>query len=108
MKSEVNKIKKQLINAYCEEARYLINNSKNRNIYLSCDWVDFIDNELIQYEFVGAYVGVGKNTDISNGKICLVHKSDSEGAEKGSICTLDQIDSLDTIENIVNGLKRNF
>lgn len=100
--------KKQLINAYCEEARRLINTSKNKNVYLSCGWVDFVSKELIQYEIVGAYVGVGRTKDISNGKICLVHKDNSEGSFEGKIKTLDQIDSIDTIECIVNGLKRNF
>ena len=95
-------LRKQLINAYCEQAKELINTSKNRNIYLKCGWVDFVSEELIQYEIVGCYIS-------SDRRVYLVHKDGSEGAEKGKINRLDQITtSIDAIENIINGLRENY
>lgn len=107
-KENITKSKAQLINMMCEEARYFFNNKKVEGDYLKCGWVDFVDDDLIQYEIVGVYVGCGRNTDRTNGRICLVHKTGSEGAENGCIISLDQIKSIDTIELILKGLEENY
>lgn len=107
-KENITIVKSHLIKLLCEEARYFINNRKSQDVYLKCGYVDFVDDDLVQYEIVGAYVGCGLNTNTSNGKICLVHKTDSEGSIKGNIITLDQLKSIDTIELIIRGLEEYF
>lgn len=105
-------IKTELINIANEQAAFYIKNRANKNpnkaTFLSCGWVDFVSDELIQYEIVGAYIGVGKNTTINDNNVCLVHKDGSEGAEKGKIYRLKDIKSIDTIETILNGLCENY
>ena len=99
----IKELRKRLINAYCEEAKQLIDASKNKTgCYLKCGWVDFVSEELIQYEVVGCYIS-------SDRRVYLVHKYGSKGSEKGKINRLDQITtSIDAIENIINGLRENY
>ena len=76
MKTEIKEAKQALIKLMCNEAERIINNSIKTNAYCSCGWVDYIEDDLIQYEIIGAYVSVG-------GVVCLVHKTGSEGESKG-------------------------
>lgn len=101
-------VKAELKNIANEQAAYYIKNSANKDIYLSCGWVDFVSDELIQYEIVGCYIGVGRTKTVEDNNVCLVHKDRSEGAKKGKITRLKDIKSIDTIERILQGLFENY
>ena len=102
-------VKAELKNVANEQAAFYIKNRENKkSFYLSCGWVDFVSDELIQYEIVGCYIGVGRKKTITDNNVCLVHKDGSEGAEKGKISTLKDIKSIDTIELILKGLFENY
>lgn len=101
-------VKAELKNVANEQAAFYIKNRANKKTFLSCGWVDFVSDELVQYEIVGCYIGVGRTKTIDDNNVCLVHKDGSEGAEKGKITRLKDIKSIDTIELILKGLFENY
>lgn len=101
-------VKAELKNVAIEQAAFYIVNRATSSVFLSCGWVDFVSDELIQYEIVGCYIGVGKSKTIEANNVCLVHKDGSEGSEKGKIRRLKDINSIDVIERILNGLYKNY
>ncbi len=108
MKRNFEAVKAELKNVAIEQAAYYIINRATSSVYLSCGWVDFVSDELIQYEIVGCYIGVGKTKTVEANNVCLVHKDGSEGSEKGKIVRLKDIKSIDVIERILNGLHENY
>jgi len=101
MNSKIENAKAKLINLLCEEARTLLLDGKAHY----CGWVDFVGSDLIQYEIVGCFIGVGKSKNLQTGDIILVHQDNSEGHLKGNIMKLKEIKSIDVIENIIKNLK---
>lgn len=101
-------VKAELKNVANEQAAFYIKNMANKKTFLSCGWVDFVSDELVQYEIVGCYIGVGRTKTIDDNNVCLVHKDGSEGAEKGKITRLKDIKSIDAIELILKGLFENY
>ena len=96
----IKKAKQKLIDAIIKETADIINNSIKTNYYVKCGWIDFVSDDLIQYEIVGVCKGM-------NNRILLVHKDNSEGAKKGDIYFMHQIKSIDTLEQILTGVKKN-
>lgn len=102
-------LKIELKNVANGQAAFYIRNRANKvKCYLDCGYVDFVSDELIQYEIVGAYIGVGRTKNIEDSNVCLVHKEGSEGSEKGKITRLKDIRSIDAIERILDGLHENY
>jgi len=100
MKTKIKEARQALINLMCEEAENIINNSVKTKAYCSCGWVDYIEDDLIQYEFIGAYVS-------ASGVVYMVHKSGSEGSEKGRVSMMKDIKDIQKLEWILKGLEEN-
>ena len=97
---KLKKARKKFRKAIIKEALKLINNSKKTNYYIKIGWIDFVSDDLIQYEIVGVCKGM-------NNRVLLVHKDNSEGAKKGDIYFMHQIKSIDVLESILKAVKKN-
>ena len=96
---KLKKARKKFRKAIIKEALKLINNSKKTNYYIKIGWIDFVSDDLIQYEIVGVCKGM-------NNRVLLVHKDNSEGAKKGDIYFMHQIKSIDVLESILKAVKK--
>lgn len=95
MNTEIKKAKQNLINIMCEEAKKIMQSHKGT--YSKIGWVDYITDDLTEYQFTAAYISVG-------GKIVLVEKDNDNNNPN---LMMHQVDNIERLEWILKGLKEN-
>ena len=96
--SRVEEAKQALIDVMIEEVKSIMHKKYSKDGFYSCGWVDYLDNDLVQYEIVAVYFTEDNN-------VGLVHKDGSEGATSERIYLLSHIDNIEFLESILNNVE---
>lgn len=96
MTTEIIAAKKTLIKLMCDEAKRLIINQKSKLGVCNIGWVDYITPNLVQHEFVAAYIA-------TSGRIILVEADDSEATTN---IHMDEVEDIEKLEWILSGLSK--
>jgi hypothetical protein len=95
MKTKVESAKQALIDAIIDEMYFVYNQLDHKKVYFKIGWIDYLPKNLKQHIFTGIYEGIG-------GRLVLVEHENSEASVN---LTVNEITSIDKLEEILNGLK---